>query len=140
MRGGVMSVAEQDLITAMDLQVLSPEVRAEINRFQVEIADLETGKTDPDSFKRFRLENGVYGIRGNPDLHMIRVKVKYGKVTSDQLETLAYIADQYTPNHVAHITTRQDFQFHYVKRPDVPDVIAFINESGLTTREACGNI
>lgn len=134
-----MSVAERELARRPNLENLSPAARAEVLRFQQEIERLENGETDPDSFKRFRLENGVYGIRGNPDLHMIRVKVRYGEVTPDQLETLAYIADQYTPNRVTHITTRQDFQFHYVKRPDVPDVIGFINESGLTTREACGN-
>jgi sulfite reductase beta subunit-like hemoprotein len=134
-----MSVAEEDLITAMDLQVLSPEVRAEISRFQVEIADLEAGKTDPDSFKRFRLENGVYGIRGNPEMHMVRVKIRFGKLNPDQLDTLADIADRYTPTGVAHVTTRQDVQFHNIARHDLPAVLAIINVSGLTTREACGN-
>ena len=134
-----MSVAEQDLIAAMDLQVLSPGVRAEINRFQVEIADLEAGKTDPDSFKRFRLENGVYGIRGNPELHMVRVKIRFGQLNPDQLDTLADIADRYTPTGVAHVTTRQDVQFHNIARHDLPAVLTIINLSGLTTREACGN-
>jgi sulfite reductase beta subunit-like hemoprotein len=134
-----MSVAEQDLITALDLQGLSPEVRAEIQRFEVEIADLEAGKTDPDSFKRFRLENGVYGIRGNPELHMVRVKVRFGRLNPDQLETLADIADRYTPTHAAHVTTRQDVQFHNIPRHDLPAVLTIINSSGLTTREACGN-
>src|SRR5215467_7188320 len=114
MRGGVMSVAEQDLITAMDLQVLSPEVRAEINRFQVEIADLEAGKTDPDSFKRFRLENGVYGIRGNPELHMVRVKIRFGQLHPAHRATLAHIADRYTPTGVAQGTTRQHVQIHNI--------------------------
>src|SRR5262249_3351155 len=133
-----MSVAEQDLITAMDLQELSPEVRAEIERFSVEIADLEAGKTDPDSFKRFRLENGVYGIRGNPELHMVRVKIRFGKLKPDQIETLADIADRYTPTGVAHVTTRQDVQFHNIARHDIPAVLAIINGCGLTTGEACG--
>jgi len=134
-----MSVAQEELITAPDLQALSPEVRAEIQRFEVEIADLEAGKTDPDSFKRFRLENGVYGIRGNPELHMVRVKIRFGKLDPDQLDTLAAIADQFTASQVAHITTRQDVQFHNVPRHDLPTVLAIINGSGLTTREACGN-
>src|SRR5262249_39462977 len=134
-----MSVAEQDLITAMDLQVLSPEVKAEIERFRVEIADLEAGKTDPDSIKRFRLENGVYGIRGNPELHMVRVKIRFGKLNPEQIETLADIADRYTPARVAHVTTRQDVQFHNIARHEIPAVLAIINGCGVTTREACRN-
>jgi sulfite reductase beta subunit-like hemoprotein len=134
-----MSLADKEIETATRLENLSPEARVEIERFQQEIDNLERGELDQDSFKRFRLENGVYGIRGYPDLHMIRVKVRYGLITPGQLETLADLADRYTPNQKAHLTTRQDVQFHFVRRADVPTVLALIAESGLTTREACGN-
>jgi sulfite reductase beta subunit-like hemoprotein len=134
-----MSIADREIETAMQLDGLSPEARAEIERFRLEIESLERGELDQDSFKRFRLENGVYGIRGNPDQHMIRVKVRFGQITPDQLDTLADLADRYTPNRKAHITTRQDVQFHYVNRADLPAVIAMIAGCGLTTRESCGN-
>ena len=134
-----MSLTEQDISTAIKLETLSPEARTEIERFRREIDNLERGELDQDSFKRFRLENGVYGIRGNPDLHMIRVKIRFGEITPAQLDTLADIADRYTPNGMTHLTTRQDVQFHNVRRADVPTVLALIAESGLTTREACGN-
>jgi sulfite reductase beta subunit-like hemoprotein len=130
-------LAEEDLWQM--IEGLPIEAQNEIRRFADEIERLEQGQLDPDDFKRFRLENGVYGIRGNPDLHMVRVKVRFGQVTPDQLDALAEIADRFTPNRKAHITTRQDFQFHYVKRRDVPVVLARIVSSGLTTREACGN-
>lgn len=126
-------------LTEIDLENLSPEARAEVLYFKEEIERLESGESDPDAFKRFRLENGVYGIRGYPDLHMIRTKNRFGSVTPDQLETLAEIGERYTPNRTGHITTRQDIQFHYVERRNVPEVIAKINACGLTTREACGN-
>jgi sulfite reductase (ferredoxin) len=129
--------AEEDLWRMVE--GLPIEVQSEIRRFAEEIERLEQGQLDPDDFKRFRLENGVYGIRGNPELHMVRVKVRFGQVTPDQLHALAEIADRFTPNRKVHITTRQDFQFHYVKRRDVPVVLACIASSGLTTREACGN-
>lgn len=118
---------------------LSPEEQAEIDRFIVEIARIEAGEADPDDFKKFRLQNGVYGIRGSQDLHMIRVKIRFGALTPDQLHTLADIAEEFTPLKVCHITTRQDVQFHNIRRRDVPEVLLRIARSGLTTREACGN-
>lgn len=121
------------------LDGLPPEVQEESRRFEREIAALEAGHRDPDDFKRFRLENGVYGIRGTTDLHMVRVKVRLGKLTADQLEALAEIADEFTPNRKVHLTTRQDIQFHYVLRRHLPAVLARITGCGLTTREACGN-
>lgn len=118
---------------------LPVEVQAEIRRFVEEIEALEAGRRDPEDFKRFRLENGVYGIRGAPNLHMVRVKVRFGRITPEQLEALADIADRFTPDRRVHLTTRQDIQFHRVRRQDVPIVLAHIARAGLTTREACGN-
>ncbi|MBI1884681.1 MAG: nitrite/sulfite reductase [Chlamydiae bacterium] len=118
---------------------LPPEVEAEIQRFEREIALLQSGQSLPEDFQRFRLENGIYGIRGFPELHMIRVKIPYGNLTAEQTEVLADIADKYTPGKVGHVTTRQNVQYHYVKRPDVPVIMRRLAECGLTTREACGN-
>jgi len=115
------------------------EVQVEIRRFAEEIEALESGRSDPEDFKRFRLENGVYGIRGAPDRHMVRVKVRFGRITPEQLEAVADIADRFTPNRRIHLTTRQDIQFHHVRRRDVPLVLAHLARVGLTTREACGN-
>lgn len=122
-----------------DLSPLPPEVRTEIERFRQEIERLEAGEREAEDFKKFRLQNGVYGIRGLPDRHMVRVKIRFGAVTPDQLRTLAEIAEEFTPNRQAHITTRQDVQFHYVARRDIPDILRRLALSGLTTREACGN-
>ncbi len=118
---------------------LAPEVEAEIQRFEREIAMLDSGQSLPEDFQRFRLTNGIYGIRGEPKLHMIRVKIKYGNLTSEQLDVLADIADKYTPKKVGHVTTRQNIQYHYVERQNVPKIIRLLEENDLTTREACGN-
>lgn len=40
---------------------------------------------------------------------------------------------------LAHVTTRQDIQLHWVRLETVPDVMEKLGEVGLTTREACGN-
>src|SRR5438105_1050442 len=107
----------------LNLQHLAPEVRAEIERFQREIERLEAGELEADDFKKFRLANGVYGIRGAQDLHMVRVKVRFGAINPEQLEALADVAERFTRNKRVHVTTRQDFQFHYVKRRDLPEVL-----------------
>lgn len=117
---------------------LSADAKSEIERFEKEIRDLADGKLDPDDFKKFRLNNGVYGIRMSTN-HMIRIKIPYGVFTSDQLDAIALVAEKYTPTRLSHVTTRQAIQIHNIQRPDLPAVLREINESGLTSREACGN-
>ena len=73
---------------------LTPVQEAEITAFEEAIRALEAGALDSDDFRRFRLENGIYGIRGTTDEHMVRIKVKWGHMTADQLDTLADIADR----------------------------------------------
>lgn len=118
---------------------LSPAARSELQRFEDEIALLERGKTDPDDFKKFRLQNGVYGIRQTSDRHMMRIKLPFGAITPDQLEVVADIAEEYTPSQRSHLTTRQDIQIHNLARREVPAVLRRLHLAGMTTREACGN-
>ena len=118
---------------------LLPEEEAEIRRFQVEMDRRERGELDPDDFKKFRLNNGVYGIRGTTNRHMIRIKVRFGNLNALQLECVADIAERYAPNKLAHVTTRQAIQIHEILRTDVPTILRKLAQAGLTTREACGN-
>ena len=117
---------------------LAPEAQQEIQRFSEEIESLDKGRLDPDDFKKFRLNNGVYGIRMSTN-HMIRIKVPYGCFDSDQLDAVAEVAEKFTPTKLSHVTTRQAIQIHNIQRKDVPEALRLLNESGLTTREACGN-
>jgi len=57
--------------------LVSPAQQAEIDLFKQNIADLKSNKMDPELFKKFRLENGIYGIRGQMDVHMIRIKIPW---------------------------------------------------------------
>lgn len=118
---------------------LSEEAVNEIARFRREIDLLEKGERDMDDFKRFRLNNGIYGIRGTADEHMIRIKLPFGAMTADQLEVIVDCAEKYTPSKLSHVTTRQAIQLHNLKRREVPDLLQTIHEAGLTSREACGN-
>jgi sulfite reductase beta subunit-like hemoprotein len=117
---------------------LEPLVAAEIENFEREAQAFLAGGGLGDDFRPFRLQHGIYGQRQD-DAQMIRVKIPHGTLTADQMDVLGDIADRYTPRKVGHITTRQDFQFHFVKLADVPDVMRILARAGLTTREACGN-
>jgi len=123
----------------MDTSTLNipPEVKREIEEFTAEVERLNRGKVDPEDFKRFRLQQGIYGQRQD-DVQMVRTKLSTGRMTTEQLLCLSDFADKYS-NGILHVTTRQDFQFHFVKLEDVSKGLQDLADYGLTTREACGN-
>ncbi|WP_243091115.1 nitrite/sulfite reductase [Thermus neutrinimicus] len=118
---------------------LSTEVEAEVQYLEAMIARLEAGEEDPEDFRLYRLKNGIYGIRGRPEHHMVRIKLPVGRVSPEALRVLAEVAERYTENRLAHVTTRQAVQLHHVHRRNVPHVLRAVNGVGLTTREACGH-
>ncbi len=109
----------------------------ELDSFDRFVRDFHAGLVDPDDFKKFRLQHGVYGQR-QPDTQMVRVKVPWGGLTAAQIERLADLADR-TPRGVGHITTRQNVQFHFVPLAEAQAFMRELAGVGLTTREACGN-
>jgi sulfite reductase (ferredoxin) len=109
----------------------------EVDTFDLFVKRFWSGEITPDEFKRFRLQHGVYGQR-QEGVHMVRVKIPWGGLTSRQLERLAEVAEE-SPRGVGHITTRQNIQFHFVKPEALVDTLRRLAEVGLTTREACGN-
>lgn len=120
-------------------ETLDAVVEAEIGYLEAMIARLEAGEEDPEDFRVYRLKNGIYGIRGRPEHHMIRIKLPVGRITPEGLRVLADVAERYAENRLAHVTTRQAVQLHHVHRRDVPKVLRAVNAVGLTTREACGH-
>ncbi|WP_457642683.1 sulfurtransferase TusA family protein [Persephonella sp.] len=109
----------------------------DIEKLQQLYRQYQNGEVFESEFKNFRLVNGIYGQR-QKDFYMVRIKVPAGAISPLQLKKVAVLADKYS-NGVIHVTTRQDLQFHWVKLEDVPALIKDINETGLTTRDACGN-
>ncbi len=106
----------------------------ELNR---RIAAFKTGQEDEERFKHYRLTRGVYGQR-QQGVQMFRTKIPYGRITPDQLEAVAGIAERYT-NGRLHLTTRQNIQMHYVRLEDSPAIWEELAQVGVTAREACGN-
>jgi sulfite reductase (ferredoxin) len=123
----------------MDTKALNipDEVRQEIDAFAAEVERLNRGEVGDDDFKRFRLQQGIYGQRQDGE-QMVRTKLPAGRMTSDQLTCMAEFAEKYS-HGILHITTRQDIQLHYVKINDVAKGLEELAQAGITSREACGN-
>ena len=69
---------------------------------------------------------------------MQRIKIPFGGLNAEQLETAADLAEEYSDG-VVHVTTRQDFQLHFIHIDDTPTLMRRLAAAGITTREACGN-
>lgn len=110
----------------------------EIDRFEQAIISFNAGDIDPDRFTAIRLQHGVYGQR-QPGVHMLRIKVPGGRLTTRQLDVIGGIAAEFSEHQIAHLTTRQDIQIHYVPLANIPEAMRRLAEVGVTTREACGN-
>src|SRR5580704_582760 len=122
----------------------------EIDIFEAEIALRKQGKLDERLFAETRLRRGAYGQRyDNGQRHdgkavqqitypsgsltkgpstmwdapgMQRIKIPAGGLNAEQLETMAELAEEYSDG-IAHVTTRQDVQLHYVNIEDTPSLM-----------------
>ena len=111
---------------------------ADIDEFASVLGQFERGEITPDQWRAFRLVRGTYGQRQAEDAQMLRVKMPQGVLTREQLHAIADVADRHSRGF-AHITTRQNVQFHFMRLHDVEPAMRVLGEAGLTTREACGN-
>jgi sulfite reductase beta subunit-like hemoprotein len=115
-----------------------PILEREFDDFDTESTRFLGGKLKEEDFIKFRLKQGVYGQR-QPDVQMIRVKLPMGGVTPDQLDAFASVIEKYVPLRKGHVTTRQNIQMHHIPLPDVAKLMREIAETGLSSREGCGN-
>jgi sulfite reductase beta subunit-like hemoprotein len=115
-----------------------PILEREFDDFDNEAEKFLSGQIDEETFIKFRLKQGVYGQR-QADVQMIRTKLPMGGVTPDQLDMFADVVEEWVPLRKAHITTRQNFQLHHVPLRDAAKLIRKISDSGLSSREGCGN-
>src|SRR6202140_4483872 len=166
-RGSVCNMKASNAQWAKELSGKMPEALArEIDIFETETTLRKQGKLDERLFAETRLRRGIYGQRyDNGQRHdgkavqeipypsgeltkgphtmwdapgMQRIKIPAGGLNADQLETLAELAEEYSDG-IAHVTTRQDFQLHYVHIEDTPTIMRRLAAANITTREACGN-
>ncbi|HEY3235278.1 MAG TPA: nitrite/sulfite reductase, partial [Polyangiaceae bacterium] len=143
-----------------------PAWAREIDIFETQIELRKNGKIEEKLFAETRLRRGVYGQRyDNGQRHdgeksqtlaypsgartkgpntlwdapgMQRIKIPFGGLSPEQLEVLSDLAEEYSDG-ILHVTTRQDFQLHFLHIDDTPDLMRRLAAVGITTREACGN-
>ena len=139
---------------------------SELDVFEHEVALKKQGKIEDRIFAETRLRRGAYGQRydngqrndgkaarklayasGNTKgphtvweaPGMQRIKIPFGGLNAPQLEVMAELAEEYSDG-IAHVTTRQDFQLHFIHIEDTPALMRRLAAVGITTREACGNV
>ncbi len=115
-----------------------PILQREFDDFDNEAEKFLAGDTPETEFIGFRLKQGVYGQR-QADVQMIRVKLPFGGITPEQMETFADVVEQFAPLKKGHITTRQNIQIHHVPLRDAAELIRQVSDAGLSSREGCGN-
>ncbi|WP_026775643.1 HEPN domain-containing protein [Polaribacter sp. Hel_I_88] len=118
-------------------EIENPVVEKDILELERKIQLFKEGKIDEERFRSLRLARGVYGQR-QFGVQMIRIKLPFGKVTSEQLHRIANVSDEYSRGRL-HITTRQDIQIHHVSLDRTPELWAQLEKDDITLREACGN-
>jgi sulfite reductase (ferredoxin) len=115
-----------------------PILEREFDDFKTEATKFLAGDTPEDEFIKFRLKQGVYGQR-QPDVNMVRVKLPFGGVTPEQMDSFADVIEKYAPLKKGHVTTRQNVQIHHIPLAEMEPAIRELSESGLSSREGCGN-
>ena len=115
-----------------------PILEREFDDFDNEAEQYLAGNTEEDEFIKFRLRQGVYGQR-QADVQMIRVKLPFGGITPEQMETFADVVERWAPLNKGHITTRQNIQLHHIPLRDAAEAIRVLGEADLSSREGCGN-
>src|SRR3989454_1849625 len=118
-------------------QTLPAYVEDELTNYEEQIRKYRAGKLDETKMQKLRLHFGTYAQR-QEGVQMQRIKIPGGFLTADQLVRLADAADQFGSGFL-HFTTREDAQIYYVKLEETPDLLRFLAEAGITSREACGN-
>lgn len=101
------------------------------------IAAQARGELQPGEWRPIRLSYGLY-YQLDHTSHMQRLKIPGGLLDGAQLETLAEIADTYGRG-IAHITTRQDLQFHWIDLDRVMEIYERLHTVGISTRGACSD-
>lgn len=142
------------------------ELAREIDIFETQIHLRKQDKIEEKLFAETRLRRGAYGQRyDNGQRHdgtkvqqlefphkgltkgpmtewdapgMQRIKIPLGGMNAEQLELMADVAEEYSDG-IAHVTTRQDFQLHFIHIEDTPSLMRRLAAVRITTREACGN-
>ena len=70
---------------------------------------------------------------------MLRIRIPNGLLNSRQLRTIATLTEQYGRG-VADLTVRQNIQLHWITIEALPEVLDALEQCGLGTMGACGDV
>src|SRR2546428_5663778 len=90
------------------------------------------GELTPDEWRPIRLSYGLY-YQLDHTSHMQRIKIPGALLSAEQLERMADSADRYG-RAIAHVTTRQDIQVHWIPVDGIMDMYERLLKVGITTR------
>ncbi|HEX5484748.1 MAG TPA: nitrite/sulfite reductase [Limnobacter sp.] len=110
-------------------------VSERVAQFRNQTERFLAGELTEDEFRTLRLQNGLYIQRHAP---MLRVAIPYGMLNSSQLNSLAYIADEYDRGY-AHFTTRQNIQYNWPALENVPDILEELSKVEMHAIQTSGN-
>ena len=119
-------------------QGVIPYLPEEIDAFETELKRYQDGQLPELEWVGFRLKQGVYGQR-QLGVNMIRVKIPFGGLTADQMDAMGVVVERFAPLKKGHLTTRENVQIHHIPLADTPEALRILGDTGLTSREACGN-
>lgn len=82
--------------------------------------------------------SGVYH-QIQPGFFMLRLRVPGGLLNAEQLQRAGQLAARYGQGRLC-ITTRQCLQFHWLRKEDIYKVIEGLEDVGVLTKNACGDV
>ena len=120
-------------ISESQSHALPEHVQDELANYEHQILKYRAGEVDETKMQKLRLHFGTYAQR-QEGVQMQRIKIPGGVLTADQLIRLADAADRFGSGFL-HFTTREDAQIYYVKLEETPELLRFLAEAGITSRE-----
>ena len=82
---------------------------------------------------------GMYHDKPKIGTFMMRVKIPSGILSADGLRAIGEISEIYGRDQ-GELTTRQNFQLHYITLDKFPEILARLKSVGLTTMGGCGDV
>jgi len=104
--------------------------------------DLDRLTTEGDAWltpeDRYALKTHGACAQVQAGVFMVRIRVPGGRLTPEQADGVAALADAHGGGWV-HVTTRQNLELHHVDARSVQAVLRAVEALGLTNRSACGH-
>ena len=82
---------------------------------------------------------GMYHDKPKIGTFMMRVKIPSGILSADGLSAIGEVSEIYGRDQ-GELTTRQNFQLHYITLDKFPEILERLKSVGLTTMGGCGDV